>query len=311
MKNRIARALSFGALIIVGGCSSVVDPVDPSGGPGAGGSGPTGATTGAGQGTGGQGAGGSSNQGEWTSLITAEWGLEPGTELTNDLHQLMVDRDIYIGGIRPIGPTGTHHTVLAIGDLGAGNIIYASGLGTNAVMFPKGVGLKVSAGETLVLQLHLFNPTSDVLKGTSGIEIIEVKPEDLEQEADIILPGPIDFNIPPNAKYSHSGTCTVGATQNLFALFPHMHQLGSHLMTTLTIGGKESVIHDGDYSFDHQAFLSFEPITMNAGDTIKTECTWDNTTPQNVTWGESSTTEMCFSILYRYPAQQQGSFCTK
>jgi hypothetical protein len=82
-----------------------------------------------------------------------------------------------------------------------------------------------------------------------------------------------------------------------------MHQLGVHLKTTLTVGGVNQVIHDDAYSFDHQAFIPFGPVAMQAGDKITTECTWNNTTPQTVSWGESSTTEMCFSIMYRYPAQ--------
>ena len=51
-------------------------------------------------------------------------------------------------------------------------------------------------------------------------------------------------------------------------------------------------------------------ITLNPGDTIDTECTWNNTTPLTIGWGESSTTEMCFSILYRYPAQADQGFCS-
>lgn len=96
--------------------------------------------------------------------------------------------------------------------------------------------------------------------------------------------------------------------QSLFAIFPHMHQLGTHFKTTLTVGGAPTVVH-GDYTFNHQAFISFDPVKLSPGDTITTECTWDNSTPQSVGWGESSTSEMCFSILYRYPAVQGKGFC--
>ena len=72
------------------------------------------------------------------------------------------------------------------------------------------------------------------------------------------------------------------------------------------------VLHDDEYAFDHQAFIPFEPITLEPGDKVTTECTWKNTTTQTVTWDESSTSEMCFSILYRYPAQGSGAgLCNK
>lgn len=306
---------SAAALVLAGcdGGATCQSCADTGGGPGTGGAGGAGDTGGSGD-TGGTGAtGGTSNTGggeaSWSTLITGDWQLGPGAELTSDIHTLTMDHDIYVGAIRPISPPGTHHTVLALSGLGAGNIIYASGVDTNAVEFPKGVGLKIPAGETVVLQLHVFNVTGSQLSGTSGIEIIEVKPEDLEHEADLFLPGPFDFSIPPNQEVTHTGSCTVNAKQNVFAIFPHMHQLGKHFKTTLNIGGVPTVLHDDSYDFTHQAFISFAPITLNPGDTIDTECTWQNTTPNTVGWGESSTSEMCFSILYRYPALPGDGLC--
>ncbi len=247
--------------------------------------------------------------GEWQPLITSTWSLEPGGENTSQLTATVVDHDMYIGAIRPIAPFGTHHTVLALDGFETANYIYASGVGTNEVVFPPGVGLKISAGQSVVLQLHIFNPSPDALNETSGIEVIELSPEDVVEEADIFLPGPLGLNIPPHQETTISGTCTVDAPQNIFALFPHMHQLGAHFKTTLSLGGEVQVLHDEDYSFDHQPFLSFEPIALAPGDQIETACTWNNTGDQDLHWGESSTAEMCFSILYRWPAQPGESFC--
>lgn len=278
-----------------------------AGGDGIGGSGAGTATT---TGTGGTGTGGGADL-TWTPLITANWQLGPGSENTSDVHSVTVDHDIYVGAIRPIAPTGTHHTVLGLNDLDTGHILYASGVGTNALVFPEGIGLKLAAGDTVVLQLHLFNTSNEPLIGTSGIEIVEVAPTDIDSEADLFLPGPFDFAIPPNQTYTHSGKCTVKAPQSLFAIFPHMHQLGSHFKSTVTVGGEQQVIHDDDYAFVHQAFIPFSPIALQPGDSIETECTWKNTTSSTVIWGESSTTEMCFSILYRYPKQDDNGFCSK
>lgn len=307
-------SLSLAALVACGSSADDVtcgDNCEDAGG-GAQGAGSPGGGTSDGAGSangGGNEGGGGAESGDWTPLITADWDLGPGSEDTSDVHRLVLDRDIYIGGIRPIAPQGTHHTVLAIGNLQAGNYLYASGVGTNAITFPPGVGLKLSQGQELVLQLHLFNPSPDPISGLSGIEVIEVDAADVEEEAEIFLPGPINFDIPPNAEYTAEGTCNISAPQKIFAVFPHMHQLGTHFRTTLNIGGEAQVLHDEDYTFDHQAFLSFDPITLNPGDSVKTECTWVNTTPSSVGWGESSTSEMCFSIMFRYPRQPDAGFC--
>jgi Copper type II ascorbate-dependent monooxygenase, C-terminal domain len=243
----------------------------------------------------------------WQPLIAKSWQLQPGDEKTSDLAIDSLDRDAVIGGLRPLAPIGTHHTLLFKGQTGT-NMIYASGVGTNELMFPPGKALRISAGTLMGLQLHIFNQTDGTLEGTSGVEMLEVDPATVTDEIDMFLPGPKELMIPAGLETTIAGTCTVTSSYQVFALFPHMHQLGTHLKTTITAGGVEHVLNDAPYNFEHQAVLTFEPIQLSPGDTIKTECTWMNTTAQPVTYGESSTTEMCYSIMYRFPRGTE-EFC--
>ena len=87
-----------------------------------------------------------------------------------------------------------------------------------------------------------------------------------------------------------------------------MHQLGTHIKNTLTIGGVENVLHDADYTFNEQYQLPIGPIALSAGDAVNTTCTYSNTRSTTVTFGESSDTEMCFTVLFRYPSSGSG-FC--
>jgi hypothetical protein len=244
----------------------------------------------------------------WSPLISKTWTLQPGEEKTSDLMVDNVERDIYVGGMRPMSPVGTHHTLLFRGVSGT-NMIYASGVGTGELMFPPGKGFKLEAGTVLGLQLHIFNRGDGELTGTSGVEILEVDPSEITDEVDLFLPGPKDLNIPPIEVAKATGTCTVTKPYSVFALFPHMHQLGTHLKTTLTMGGTEKTLFDDAFNFEHQAVLSFDPIQLSVGDKINTECTWNNNTGVTVEYGESSTTEMCYSILYRFPRGDE-EFCT-
>lgn len=246
----------------------------------------------------------------WSTLIDKSWSLAPQGENTNDLQIITLDRDIYVGGIRPIAPLGTHHTLLFRGLTGT-NAIYASGIGTTELVFPEGKGFKLTKGTVLGLQLHVYNTSDDALTGLSGVEVIEVDPSAVSEEVDMFLPGPKDGNlvIPPGVS-TQAGTCMVNAPQTLFALFPHMHQWGVHLKTTLTVGGVDQVLHDDTYTFEHQYVEKFAPIVLSPGDKIKTECTYNNTTGATLNYGESSNTEMCYSILYRYPKQSQ-EFCNQ
>lgn len=248
---------------------------------------------------------------EWSPIVTGDWTLEPYSELTSDLHTIQLDRDYYISAIRPIAPPGTHHTVLALDALASGDIIYASGLGTEELTFPPGVGLHLPAGETLYLQLHLFNVSETQMSGTSGIEVLEMNPADMVHEADVFLPGPFDLNLLPSQVTTMSDTCNVTTEMNLFAVIPHMHQMGTHFKLTANVNGSEQTLHDQPYDFAEQQVDAFDSVvTVQNGDSIGIECTWNNTTGDPVGWGESSETEMCFAILFRYPATGQ-EFCTE
>ncbi|MEO8702985.1 MAG: hypothetical protein ABI867_23265 [Kofleriaceae bacterium] len=245
----------------------------------------------------------------WQPLITKAWSLAPHSEDTSDLEIVSIRSDVFVGGIRPIAPPGTHHTLLARGSVASPNIVYASGVGTNELVFPAGTGLKLESGELLALQLHVFNPGETPIEGTSGIEVLYVDPLTIQNEADLLLAGPDELSIGAGS-VTQTGTCTITQQQTLFALFPHMHQLGTHLKTTITRAGVPMIIHDSAYSFDEQAFLELSPIVVEPGDKVTTECTFVNTTGQVVEYGESSTSEMCYSILYRFPAVA-GDFCSR
>jgi len=245
----------------------------------------------------------------WQPLVTKSWSLPPGGENTSDLQIINITEDTFVGGMRPLAPVGTHHTLLFRG-LSGTNAIYASGVGTNELVFPPGTGLKLEAGTLLGLQLHIYNPSDQTLTGESGIEIITRDAAEVSEEIDLFLPGPRNLALPANQVSTMTGTCTVSGAQKLFALFPHMHQLGTHFKTTLTVGGIDQVLHDEPYDFEHQPVKTFASIALAAGDKITTECTWNNTTSGVVGYGESSTTEMCYSILYRYPRGTE-EFCTQ
>jgi hypothetical protein len=252
-------------------------------------------------------------QPQWTELVSGDWSLAVGAENPRWCQKFPLTEDIYVSAIRPVHPPGTHHTTLSLvddngstsctaGAFGGGGMIFAAGVGSAQIQIPEGVAMKLPAGKALVLNLHVYNPTMQPLSGTSKIEIVRTKAEDVKQLADLMFAGPTQFSIPAQTQATIQNTCKLSDNQTAFALFPHMHQLGKHLKTTFTVGGTEMVIHDRDYDFEEQVQLPIGPIELHQGDTIKTECTYDNTTGKAVTFGESSDTEMCFSIVYRFPA---------
>jgi hypothetical protein len=97
----------------------------------------------------------------------------------------------------------------------------------------------------------------------------------------------------------------------IIAAAPHMHLLGRTLKIILNPGtGNETVILDvSNYNFDDQsAIVLKKSVKVNAGDTIRVQCTFDptlrqklpalqNLAPRYVTWGEGSSDEMCLGVI--------------
>jgi hypothetical protein len=284
-----------------------------SGAAGSGGSGNAG-------GTGASGGSGGSLEPGWQELLSRDWEVPPGSEKYVCVRKTL-DRDVTIAGFESINPNGTHHTILTVGSASEpdglsdcnsfvqlGTMLFGSGVATNPLEFPEGVAVRLRAGMQLLLNLHLFNTSNAPISGVSGTRALVVDPNDVALEAESILAGTGNLSLPPNQQTTTHGTCTLSQESTLFAVQPHMHWLGRHMKVTARVGGVDRVIHDKAYDFGDQPIYAMDPLKMAAGDSLHVECTHENTTGSMVTWGESSTAEMCHAGVYRYPAASSGFF---
>lgn len=245
-------------------------------------------------------------------LIEGDWSLDPGSENPDRCLKQTLERDIYVSAIRPVHPPGTHHTFLVLSDtlgsegctgaIASGTMLYAAAVGSEGLSLPEGVAMKLPAGKVLNLSLHVYNPSATPLSGRSGIEIETLDAEDVTAEMAAMISGPIGFELPAQSRTKVRHVCTLSEPLTLFALFPHMHQLGIHSKVSVIAGGTESVLHDAAFDFAEQFQLPMDSLELAAGDQVVTECTFENAGPTPVEFGESSDDEMCISMLFHYPA---------
>jgi len=258
---------------------------------------------------------------EWETLLKGEWKLPPSTEDYVCVRQT-VEEVLYVRAFEAINPLGTHHTFLSMGEPSGpdgvtpcsanenhAQSIFGSGVGTNALELPDGVAIKVEAGTQILLNLHLFNASTEELRGLSGTKMVRADEADVEQLGGNIAAGVLSLELPPRQMSSKTGTCMIRSDTTIFGVLPHMHQLGVHMKVVAesSVDG-ERVLHDDPYDFDEQLFYPIDPIQMAAGDAVRFECTWLNTTDKVVGFGDSSLDEMCFVGLYRYPTDG-ADFC--
>ncbi len=260
--------------------------------------------------------------GGFQPLISRSWSVPAGGEKYECVRQLVTE-DMWVNAFRAISPLGTHHSVLTISttstqvgdyDCSASNLdyqmLYAAGVDTDDLTFPTGVAVHVVAGEYINLNLHLFNATdNDIDNATSGVMVETIPAATVVHEADMTFAGTFNINIPDdNTPHTAVGGCQAPADWHLFALWPHMHQTAIHQSMVVTHGATPTTMLDVDYSFFNQRNYPMAETIINEGDQISVTCTYQNNTAvtdppgHTMVFGESSTEEMCFTGMYKYPA---------
>jgi hypothetical protein len=258
---------------------------------------------------------------EWPLLVGSEWSVEPGVESYLCVRKTLTE-DVYVAAFDAVAPPGTHHTVLTWGEPDAPDDVvacdsftnhdimaYGSGVGALPFEMPDGVTTRIPAGKQLLLNLHVFNATPATLAGASGVRFRPAEQRDGLVEAEAVLMGPMELTLPPG-EHTVTGGCTLQDDATLFAIGPHMHQLGRHMQVVAhsSVAG-DVLVHDEPYSFeDQQIFPLAEPVQLRAGDRVEVRCDYENDTGATVGWGESSLDEMCFAGAYRYPPAENGFF---
>lgn len=181
------------------------------------------------------------------------------------------------------------------------------------VQFEEGTGMKVSPDDRLIIQMHYYayGPDAAVDTDQSGYEFTTASSVDTEI---LMYPfGPTSFRIPAgDDSYSKSSSFTMpsGIQAKAYGSFPHMHNLGAgyHLTIQKSDGTNQCILKSDRWSFENQLTYMFpEPIALEAGDTIKFECTWNNSKsnasrpleePVDTRYGERTDEEMCFAFTF-------------
>lgn len=176
--------------------------------------------------------------------------------------------------------------------------LYISGAGNAKLEFPSDAGHKLAKGSQLVVQMHLLNVKDTQQKGSVSIDMHRSAAANPRPVSTYVF-GTTDFKLPPNKKSKAQGTCNVEDHVQLVAGFPHMHLLGTSLK--FDVGPSEdslkTVFTRDPYNFDDQHIEPLQ-ITLEKGDLARVTCGFNNTGSEEVGFGESTKTEMCFFIAF-------------
>jgi hypothetical protein len=178
--------------------------------------------------------------------------------------------------------------------------VFVSGTGSHDLSMPAGVGETIAPNTQYVLQLHLLNSTDADIDVRAGVNLTyDHSPTGLQQ-AGIYGIGNTEITIPPGATdYTVTEHCAIDKTLNVFGVFPHMHKLGTEF--DVTQGSAATPFYTvNPWAFGNQPIAPMV-TTLTTADTIDVTCHWNNPGTTPVTYGESTTNEMCYFVMFYYP----------
>lgn len=181
--------------------------------------------------------------------------------------------------------------------------------GNAGLQLPPDVGLELAPTTgSYVLEVHYNNPAGKTFLDRSGVRVCATS-KFRPNTASITWAGTERINVPARSTGTASGNCLplrtgLGANDliHIFSSWPHMHKTGVRMSTMINrAGGGQDLLIDKPFNFNSQVAYPVD-FTLRAGDSLFTTCYYDNITTAGVSFGPSTTQEMCYDFLYAYPA---------
>lgn len=258
-------------------------------------------------------------------------GIEPGQDVTHCQYAMApVDHDVDIVDVTGGQSKYGHHIVAfsysppdgqAVGDevncamgseftsgvtsAAAAGGAFLGGAGPiqgRVASLPAGVGFRLPKGQGVLLNTHYINTSSDVVDGGGYLDLKLAEVDPNRPVAALFINFNSNFDLAPNAEADSSIDCTVGSDVSVIMASNHMHEYGTHANTQVTrVAGTVDVVHDDPtWTEDMVNAPQFSrwtvdsPLTLHTGDTLRTSCSWSNTTASSMVFPR----EMCVGVMF-------------
>lgn len=178
------------------------------------------------------------------------------------------------------------------------------------VTFPPEMGLELPGpGRKIIIQWHHFNSTGSTQQDGSKVQFCTVPAGGRPNVGGMTWLGTENlggfFGMPPGMN-EFGGTCPNDSPGpiTIVAFWPHMHTIGIHMRSEVFRGGggTPETVFDQPFKFDYQIHYAMNPaVVLQPGDSIRSSCTFFNDTGRGVSFGPSTTSEMCYQFAFSYP----------
>ena len=206
---------------------------------------------------------------------------------------------------------GSHHLLLFYEDdavdgaledcsgLEFGPTPYSTQLADDTVDFPAGVAAAIPTSKGLRLQSHYLNTTSEPITAQVKMTFHLAVPGTVTDHAGVLFVVQPFIVVQPNSTKDIKYSCNLPLDMSVIKTASHMHKHGTKFVST--VAGEPFYETD---TWDEPKPARFDPPRqLHAGDPLNFTCTFVNTSPDTLTFGESAgSNEMCILVASFYPA---------
>ncbi|HEY8042117.1 MAG TPA: hypothetical protein VIF15_20075, partial [Polyangiaceae bacterium] len=196
----------------------------------------------------------------------------------------------------------------------ARGVLYGGQTPVGNETLPQGIGLRTSASEVLIFQVHYLNASASDLAATVNASLtLDSNPADITTQAGLIFFYDPFIDVPPGATAKATMRCPIPSDITLLYGSSHYHARGSNYGAYLDTAGSPP----STTPFYTSNSWSSPPnqqmqLKVAAGTRLRFECDYDNTsgTLEYFQGPSAQTNEMCMFIGLYYPEMgQPADFC--
>ena len=159
--------------------------------------------------------------------------------------------------------------------------------------FPEGVALQLPANYGLDMNSHYVNYTDSEAEGQISVNLHTVDPSEVQHIAKNLFLNNTDFNLPANEITTLSRTWNSPEKRNIFFLTSHAHQYNTEFRIYISGGARDGELVYFSKDWEHPPLIEFDPpLVINAGEGLRAEATYNNTTDDDLSFGLLSVNEM-------------------
>lgn len=174
--------------------------------------------------------------------------------------------------------------------------LYGGGVESGTLKAPDGAAFYMKKNQQILVQLHLLNASPNPVTDKATIQLLTTRDPN-PTPAGMFGMTNTQIALDPSATGSAAMDCEVSHDLNVFAAFGHMHQLGTKITLSKTMG---PVLFEESWDFNNQPTVP-KLFQVKKGESLHLDCQYLNTTNQKVEYGESTASEMCSFALYYTP----------